>query len=216
MCRSSRILLSHLLFYPPSAEKLLLQLHLAILLICLSSSPHCETWQAEPSPHHSSLLLSCLRDESFSLQTKLLWVLFLARRGPGPVLLLLGALFAAFSDLFIHSWLWHLMHVKNLKVKTLHVHYAGLESNSYLKYTWMHEYIYCWGALVHTGKSHFLKWPCSGMEWRDPWRRPTCGHQIEPLGAPLTQWNGRGKGNDLPHFGGAGAVASKQYAWLRL
>ncbi len=185
-----------------------LWLLLAILLICLSSPPlwNMTAWTSSTS------LLSCLRDESFSLQTNL-WVLFVCA-GRRPVLLLLVALFAAFSDLFIHLWLSHLLHVKNLKVYTLRVHCAV--SNSYLKYTWMHEYIYCQEAPVHPGEAHFLQWPCSGMVCRDPWRRPTCDHRIEPPGAPLTQWNGGGKGNDLAPIWGARAVASKQCAWLRL
>lgn len=42
---------------------------------------------------------------------------------------------------------------------------------------------------------------CSGpaLEWSGVILEgaPTCDHQTEPTGAPHTQWNGKGKGNDL-------------------
>lgn len=42
------------------------------------------------------------------------------------------------------------------------------------------------------------------MEWYDPCSHSTCGHQTEPPGAPLPQWNGRGRENNLAPFEGLG------------
>lgn len=78
------------------------------------------------------------------------------------------------------------------------------KSNSHLKYTWFHTYIYFWVALVLSEESHFLSRSCCGMEWYDPCSLSTCGHQTEPPGALLPQWNGRGRGNNLAPFEGLG------------
>lgn len=66
----SALPLSHLPFLPSVHSKLWLLL--AILVVCLSRPPppHCETWQCEPPSHRSSLLHSCLGDESFFFADK--------------------------------------------------------------------------------------------------------------------------------------------------
>ena len=156
------------------------------------TSPHCETWQPEPPPHHSSPLLSPRWKLFFA--DKPLWVLSLSAGAQARVAAAFSSSVCCIFWFIYTSLIVAPRACQESQSRTLACALCGAESNSYLKYTWMHEYIYRREAPVHPGESHFLRWPCSGMEWRDPWRRPTCDHQIEPPGAPLTQLNGGREG----------------------
>lgn len=110
-------------------------------------SPHCETWQPEPPPHHSSLLFSCLQDESFSFQTNLCESFLRWSR----------VWAAAFSSCvccifwFIYTHL--IVAPRACQVETLHVHYA-----SWVKFSF-EIYMNAWIYLL-------LRRPCAS--WRVP------------------------------------------------
>lgn len=152
-----------------------LSLLLAILLICLSSPPTVKHDRA--NLHHITPLFSSPVSKMKAFLCRQNSESFLCAE-PRPVLL-------AFSSSvcrifwFIYTLLIVAPHAcQESQSQNLCMCIMPAESNSYLKYTWMHEYIYCREAPVHPGEFHFLWWPSFGMEWRDPWRRPTCSHQI--------------------------------------
>lgn len=135
-----------------------LWLLLATLLICLSSARAPAVRHDSPNLHHITRLLSCLRDESFSLQTNLPRLLF-PSAWPRPASPLLVALFWLHFLIYLYISDRRTSCASGKISKSAPCTYImPTESNPCLKYTWMHEYIYCREAPVHPGESHFLPW----------------------------------------------------------
>lgn len=154
MCGApSAVLLSHLPFSPSPWKVWLL---LAIPLICLKSPPpSCETWQPKHPSHHSSLLLCCLGDESFFSFRQTSASPFLRAELRPCVAAFRSSVCCVFW--FIYTLLIVAPHAcQESQSLNLAMCIMRAESNSYLKYTWMHEYIYRREAPVHPGESHFL------------------------------------------------------------
>lgn len=90
-----------------------------------------------------------------------------------PVSPLLVALFAAFSDLFIHFWLWHLHACQEFQSEP-HMCIMRAESNSHLKYTWIAWIYLLWRSPC---TSRGVLFPA--LEWSGFLKCPTQHHQIE-------------------------------------
>lgn len=154
MCGApSAVLLSHLPFSPSPWKVWLL---LAIPLICLKSPPP-QLWNMTAQTSITSLLSSPLlsrRWKLFLFQTNLCES-FSSRRAQLCVAAFRSSVCCVFW--FIYTLLIVAPHAcQESQSLNLAMCIMRAESNSYLKYTWMHEYIYRREAPVHPGESHFL------------------------------------------------------------